>query len=87
MATENLKELIDQVAEGSSSGAYRGRKYALSKTTFNGGRSCKIYAEELGGRDFISLNFYRTRRGDRIKPCEMPEEKVVDFLREVDLIS
>jgi len=79
-----IRLLISRFVEGTSTGLYRGKKYAICKRSHNGGRSCKIYAEELGGSDFISLNFYQTKRGDLIKPCEMPEEKVIDFLREVD---
>jgi hypothetical protein len=45
-----------------------------------GGSSAKLVAEELGGRDYISLNLYRLRSGARLKPCEMPREKVVDFV-------
>ncbi len=87
MTAGKYRTLIARVPEGSSYGVYRGRKYALSKRSHNGGRSCKIYAEQLGGSDFISLNFYQTQGGDLIKPCEMPEQKVVDFLREVDFIA
>jgi hypothetical protein len=34
----------------------------------------------LGGTDFISFNFYLTNAGENFKPCEMPEEKVLEFL-------
>ncbi len=37
-------------------------------------------AEELGGGDYVSLNLYRTGRGARLRPCEMTEAKVVDFV-------
>lgn len=47
---------------------------------FNNGKSFKIYAEELGGNDFISLNYYITKTSEKLKPCEMPEEKVIYFL-------
>ena len=42
----------------------------------------KIYAEELGGPDFVSCNFYQTKKGWTAKPCEMPMGKVEAFLRE-----
>lgn len=45
------------------------------------GRSQKLEAEELGGTDYISFNLYRLANGDAIlKPCEMPEGKVVAFV-------
>jgi peptide-methionine (S)-S-oxide reductase len=37
---------------------YKGKKYGISKSTFNQGKSFKLFAEELGGSDFISLNYF-----------------------------
>lgn len=37
-------------------------------------------AEELGGDDYISLNLYLPRSGALLRPCEMPEQKVIDFV-------
>lgn len=80
-----IRSLVDKIPIGYSEGHFRGARYGISKTVFNGGRSAKIFAEELGGNDFISLNFYQTQNKDLLKPCEMPEEKVLTFLREVQL--
>jgi len=74
---------IRQLPEGYSLGFYRGKKYGITKRSFNRGRSFKVFAEALGGRDFISLNFYLTTGGEHLKPCEMPPEKVIDFLQHV----
>ncbi len=76
---------MEKIPEGSTTGNYRGRKYSVHKSSHNAGRSCKIFAEQLGGPDFISLNFYRTEKADLLKPCEMPEQKVLDFLSEVEI--
>lgn len=78
-----LKTLIFRIPEGYSEGSYNGRKYGITRTDFNAGKSFKVYAEELGGSDFISLNFYETKTGELLKPCEMPEGKVIAFLKEV----
>ena len=83
----DIAELIDAVPEGSTEATFRAKLYLVSKTTHNDGCSCKIYAEELGGTGFISLNFYRTEKGDQLKPCEMPEQKVIDFLRGVEFLA
>lgn len=80
-----ILSLIQKIPEGYSEGIYRKRKYGISKKTFNKGKSFKIYAEELGGNDFISLNFYCTSEQELLKPCEMPKEKVLDFLKQVKL--
>jgi hypothetical protein len=82
-----IKELIDQLPEGYSEGIYQGRKYGISKTTYNQGKSSKVFAEELGGNDFISLNFYLTSSQELLKPCEMPTSKVLEFLTGVVLQS
>jgi hypothetical protein len=61
-------------------GAYDGRSYVVSKSAFNKGASIKLVAEERGGNDYISLNFYDLKSGPRLKPCEMPSFKVIDFV-------
>ena len=77
---------IEKIPEGYSEGFYQDRKYGITKTSFNNGKSIKLYGEELGGNDFISLNYYLTKKSELLKPCEMPEAKVRDFLRHVQQI-
>lgn len=69
---------------GYSTGAFQGKTYGLSRRSFNEGRSHKFFAEELGGTDFISLNLYETQAGLQLRPCEMPERKVIEFLEELE---
>ncbi|WP_343044361.1 hypothetical protein [Roseobacter ponti] len=40
----------------------------------------KLFAEEAGGNDYISLNFYRLKSGARLYPCEMSRGKVLSFV-------
>lgn len=75
-----IQDKIKSIPPGYSEVIYQGRKYGLSRTDFNDGRSLKVYAEELGGKDFISFNYYLTSTDHHLKPCEMPAEKVIDFL-------
>lgn len=82
----DLFEHIDPIRTGYSEGMYNGQKYGITKSLFNGGKSIKIYAEELAGNDFISLNFYRAKDCDILKPCEMTDQKVIHFLKNVQLI-
>lgn len=77
---EVLEEQLARIPLGYTRVKYAGRRYGLARTDFNAGRGSKVFAEELGGNDFISFNVYRTRKGLQLKPCEMPEEKVLDFL-------
>lgn len=72
---------VDRIPEGWTPALYEGRPYGLSRRTRAGERSVSIYAEELGGSDVVSANVYRVAAGDLLRPCEMPAEKVLAFLR------
>lgn len=65
---------------GYSEVLYHNIRYGMTVERFNKGKSIKIYARELKGVNFISLNFYTSSAGHYLKPCEMPEDKVTDFL-------
>ncbi|MGC1494786.1 MAG: hypothetical protein WA790_03185 [Sulfitobacter sp.] len=58
-----------------------GKRYVATHSVFNNGRSSKVVAEELGGSDYISLNYYDLTAGPGLFPCEMPADKVIAFLR------
>ena len=77
---EDFIRALKALPTGTHPGHVQGRRYLASKTVFNAGRSLKLVAEEIGGRDYISLNFYDLRTGPRLFPCEMPVEKVVAFV-------
>ncbi|WP_430907450.1 peptide methionine sulfoxide reductase [Maribacter sp. 2-571] len=76
-------EAIQRIPEGYIEGMYEKRKYGITKQSFNKGKSCKVFGKALGSSDFISLNYYHTRSGGLLKPCEMEESKVVAFLKNV----
>lgn len=61
-------------------GTAHARRYIVTKTLFNAAKSIKLVAEELGGPDYVSLNFYRLSRGSKLRPCEMSTGKVTDFV-------
>ncbi len=77
--TRFLTKLLE-IPIGYSEMRYQAEKYGVTRTDFNNGRSIKLYAEELGGTNFISLNYYITTASEILKPCEMPEQKVVGFI-------
>jgi hypothetical protein len=67
--------------QGYFTARYDGRRYGVSNTAHAGGKSFKLYAEELGGPDRISLNIYAPASGDpALRPCEMPIDKVTAFV-------
>lgn len=76
----SFHERLKGFPEGAWESEFCGRRYLVRKQTLLGGRLIKLYAEELGGRDFVSLNCYETRSGVLLKPCEMPEAKVIAFI-------
>ncbi len=65
---------------GAFTGRAHGRRYRVTCRTYAGGRSHELIAHELGGTDYISMNLYDLQSGARLKPCEMPTAKVVDFV-------
>ena len=80
-------EAILRIPEGFSTGIYNQQKYGITKEIYNNGKSFKIFGKELQGTNFISLNYYITSKNEFLKPCEMPQEKVIHFLKNVQLIN
>lgn len=82
-----LLQQINKLPLGYSEGVYNNKRYSITKEMFNNGKSFKIYGKELQGNDFVSLNYYITSKSELLKPCEMPEKKVIDFLKKVKIIK
>lgn len=80
MNHRSLLKHIQQLPLGYTEVYYNTKKYGVTKSEFNQGKSYKIFAEELGGNNVISLNYYITSKDGILKPCEMPQEKVIHFL-------
>jgi len=59
---------------------YKQRRYLLNKESLLKGKLIKLYAHELGGNDIVSGNYYPSLKGGMLKPCEMSDEKVIDFV-------
>lgn len=70
----------DALPLGSFDGVYEAQRYGVTRTERAGGRQAWLWAEALGGSDRISANLYRLKSGAQLKPCEMPEEKVITFV-------
>jgi hypothetical protein len=67
--------------QGYFTARYNDRRYGVTNARHAGGRSRKLYAEELGGPDRISLNIYAPPAGEpALRPCEMPVDKVTAFV-------
>ena len=59
---------------------YRDIRYLVRKETLLEGKLIKLYAEKLSSKDIVSGNYYPTMKGGMLKPCEMSDEKVIDFV-------
>jgi len=82
--TEFYKKL-QQLPDGANDGFYREKRYLLRKETLLDGRLIKLYAKELGGNDIVSGNYYPTIKGGVLKPCEMSDAKVIEFVLSVEV--
>ena len=76
-----LRGLVDRVPLGWTEVGYAGRSWGLTRTDHVGGGTTTLYAEELGGPSAVSANVWHTSGGDVLRPCEMPAELVLAFLR------
>jgi hypothetical protein len=83
----SILERIQNLPKGYSAVVFQNTKYGVTRTDFNSGKSIKVYAEELAGNNFISLNYYVTSNRVLLKPCEMEEQKVIQFLNNYKLID
>jgi hypothetical protein len=86
MQKDFYKKIV-RLDDGAYNVSFQKKRYLLSKKTHFEGKLIKLYAEELGGNDFISLNYYPEIKEGLLKPCEMPVQKVVDFILELELFS
>ena len=85
-ATSDFVERFDRLPIGAYGGTFNGSRYRIAKSQMANGRSQKLEAEELGGTDYISFNLYRLENGTALlKPCEMSETKVIDFVMRLDV--
>ncbi len=62
------------------------KRYLFRKETHLDGKLIKVYAEELGDTNFISLNYYPQTANGLLKPCEMPDQKVIEFITRCRLV-
>ena len=77
----DLAALVARVPPGWTEVAYDGAPWGLTRTDHAQGGTTTLYAEQLGGRRFVSANVWHTRGGAVLRPCEMPAQDVLDFLQ------
>lgn len=77
-------EAFDALPKGTFRASAYGRDYIATRSQVAGGRGEKLVAEALDGSDYISLNLYRLKSGPLLKPCEMPDAKVIAFVLDLE---
>ena len=80
MNNTNFHKKLQTLPNGANYVFYNEKRYLLRKETLLGGKLLKIYAEKLGGNDIVSGNYYPTIKNGTLKPCEMSDAKVIDFV-------
>lgn len=81
-----FKKKLLNLPAGSFYCIYKGSRYLAAKHLYSKGRIIKIYAEELKGNDIVSGNYFTTVKNGLLKPCEMSDEKVIDFVENLQLL-
>lgn len=84
---KEFHQKIKSLDDGAYDVNFHKKRFLLRKQTHLKGRLIKLYAEELGGNDFISLNYYPEIKESLLKPCEMPVQKVISFVLGLKLFS
>jgi len=77
--TEFYRKLL-ALPNGANNILFKGQRYLLRKETLLEGKLIKIYAEDLSSTNIVSGNYYPTMKDGMLKPCEMSDEKVIDFV-------
>ena len=71
---------------GANNVMYLNKRYLIIKETLLEGKLLKVYAERLDEIDVVSGNYYPTLKNGMLKPCEMSDAKVIDFILNATLI-
>ena len=77
--TEFYRRLL-ALSNGANDVLYQGKRYLLRKETLLEGKLIKLYAEDLSSKDIVSGNYYPSMKNGMLKPCEMSDEKVINFV-------
>jgi len=83
---EKFHKNIRQLPLGSYYCYFKQSKYLLTKQYYAQGKIIKIYAQELKGNDIVSGNYYPSIKGGLLKPCEMSDKKVINFVNSLKII-
>jgi peptide-methionine (S)-S-oxide reductase len=78
---QELDTLLRIIPEGWSRAEIAGQAWGVTRTTRAGGKVISVNAERLGDTEQLGANVWITSEGPVLRPCEVPAEKVMQFLR------
>jgi len=82
-----FKQNLIKLPIGSFFVRYKNSKYLVKKESVSSNKILKIYAKELKGNDIVSGNYFLTIKEGLLKPCEMSDAKVIDFVLNLEIID
>jgi peptide-methionine (S)-S-oxide reductase len=75
--------LMTNIPEGWSRAEIAGHPWAITRVTHAGGKAISLNAEQLDDTGQLGANVWITSKGTILRPCEIPAERVLQFLRAV----
>ncbi len=79
---QELGALVTAIPEGWTRVQIAGHVWGITRTTRAGGKVISFDAERLGDREQLGANVWMLSEGSVLRPCEVPEEKVLQVLRD-----
>lgn len=80
-ALSTFEDAFEQFPDGYMEGVFEGRRWSATVRRSLDRRRTWMLAEELGGNEIVSFNWYRlSEERGVLKPCEMSVSKVIDFV-------
>ncbi|MET1053540.1 MAG: peptide methionine sulfoxide reductase [Mycetocola sp.] len=77
-----LAALIRGIPEGWTRVHIADRDWGVTRTTRAGGKVMSFEADRLGDSEHFGANVWNTSEGSVLRPCEVPADKVMQFLRD-----
>lgn len=78
---QELDTLLRAIPEGWTRAEVDGQAWGVTRVTRAGGKVISLDAERLGGAEQLGANVWITSKGPILRPCEVPAEMVMQFLR------
>jgi len=78
---QQLDTLLGAIPEGWTRAEVDGQVWGVTRVTRAGGKVISLDAERLGDTEQLGANVWITSDGPILRPCEVPAEEVLQFLR------